>query len=142
MKKRILILLFSVYCLPIQGIGGDLDDYAKDYLIKMEKNNTAVFITKCKSKKDPKYTVTLLFPSYSKEGLLIEKKENVVVNLATIIITSKGLKIEETHGGVYTYNRVLNLAKELSNKKFLFFAPLSIDKFNRIEPFEICSYSP
>ena len=115
----LLLLLFS----PIFSYGG-MQDYANDYLKDMESRNATAFYSRCKSKADGRYMATLIFEVGSTKGLLIETRNRVVVNLATVIIGPKGLTIEETHGGIYTYERVKKLAEELVRYKFNILMPV------------------
>jgi hypothetical protein len=75
----------------------------------------------------------LIFEFGSTQGLLIEVYNGPVVNLATIGLNENGLKIEETHGAVYSYEMVKKLVNKLAGLNFLLLVPLRFkcgtDKF-------------
>ncbi|MFO0752294.1 MAG: hypothetical protein U0411_03080 [Thermodesulfovibrionales bacterium] len=122
MKKYISLILLLLPALSY----GDMGDFAEDYLRDMEVRSAAVFYSQCESKPNGQYTATLIFEAGSTRGLLIERKDKTVVNLATVMLGEKGLTIEETHGGVYTYDRVKKLVDELAGYNFIFLSPLRV----------------
>jgi hypothetical protein len=120
----------------------DMGDFEKKYLYEIESRDSAIFFTCCGSKVNPKYSATLLFEVGSKTGLLVEKNDKVVINLATVKIGAKGIIIEETHGGVYSYERVKKLIDELIRHKFQFLIPMRVKEFENVNPVEMCVNTP
>lgn len=135
-KILFVILLF----LPTFAIG-DMGDFARDYISEMAGRNASVFYSQCVSKVTGQYTAVLIFEAGSKKGLLIEKKDKTVINLATVMIGEKGLTIEETHGGMYTYDRVKKLIDELAGYKFRFLSPVKINDLENTTN-NICTNRP
>lgn len=116
---------------------GEMGDYANKYLVEIQGRHSAVFFSRCKYDNN-NYSASLVFEVGNSQGLLIEMKDKIVVNLATVIIGSTGAKIEETHGGVYSYERVNKLAKELIGKRFRLIAPLKIEEIFDSTPTDAC----
>ncbi len=138
MKKYIfLIALF----LPVLSYG-DMGGFVESCLRDIQARKAAVFYSQCESKADTKYTAVLMFEAGSAKGLLIERKDKTVVNLATVMIGEKGLIIEETYGGVYTYDRVKKLVYELVGYKFKLLSPLKVKDFERERASNICKETP
>ena len=133
-----ILFLNSASCL----YGSDMGDFEKKYLYEIENRDAGVFFTCCGSKVNPKYSAALLFEAGSKTGLLVEKNDGVVINLATVKIGAKGMIIEETHGGVYSYERVKKLVDELIRHKFQFLIPMRVKEFENVNPFEMCVNVP
>jgi len=133
-----IVFLISASCL----YGSDMGDFEKKYLYEIENRDVAVFFTSCGSKVNPKYRAALLFEAGSKTGLLVEENDKVVINLATVKIGPKGVILEETHGGVYSYERVSKLIDELIKHKFQFLIPMRVKEFENINPVEMCVNTP
>lgn len=128
---KIKILVVLVLFIPYLQTS-NFDEYVKKYLKEIEKMEESVFVTSCQSSSDSNYTAILILKAASKEGLLIERKSKKVINLGEIKITSKGLKVQETHGGVYTYDRVSQLLDELMKHKFKLFSPIKTNKLENL----------
>lgn len=119
----------------------DMNAYASKYLADIENGNTPVFFSGCESK-TIKYRATLVFEIGKSKGLLIEKMDKFVINLATVIIGDKGLIIEETHGGTYTYERVKKLANEIAKYRFYLLLPFTKQILENKELEESCLNTP
>ena len=65
----------------------------------------------------------MVFEVDKKKGLLIEMNKNIVVNLANVSLENQGLTIEETHGGVFSYDRVKKLVANLVENCFYLMTP-------------------
>jgi len=133
------MLIFLILPIPSHA---SMEDFAKNYLQEMESRNASVFFTMCKAKINDNYTSTLIFEAGSKKGLLIEDKDKVVLNLATVTIGGKGIVIEETHGGVYTYERVKKLVEEMIKYKFTLISPMKVEMLKSNKPLDICENIP
>jgi hypothetical protein len=131
-----MILLFPLFSY------GNMDDFTKSYLEELDIRGASIFLSQCESTTDGQYTATLIFEVGSTKGLLIEKKKMTVVNLATVIFGNKGLVVEETHGGIYTYERVSKLLNELQGYKFSLLIPFSMRELETVKSFDMCVNSP
>lgn len=142
MKRfKTLIILFILLILTLPSYGG-MEEFAKNYLQELESRNGSVFFTMCKAKINDDYTSTLVFEVGNKKGFLIEDKNKVVVNLATVIIGDKGIVIEETHGGVYTYERVKKLVDEMIKYRFTLLSPMKAEILKSNKPLDRCENVP
>jgi len=139
MRKYIILILFL---LSYTYADADMNNFVTVRLKEMENTKTSVFYSKCKSKEGEQYTATLLFPVGNLKGLLIEKKGNTVINLATVMTGKNGLSIEETHAGGYTYDRVKNLANELANYNFKLISPLKANALANDKTNNVCINAP
>ncbi len=120
----------------------DMGEYAKQYFQEIESRNGAVFFSQCRNTQNFSYVATMLFEVGNKNGLLVEWKQNTVINLAKIIITPNGIELEETHGGIYTRERVYRLINELSKNKFKFLCPFRQVALKETMANETCTNSP
>jgi hypothetical protein len=134
-------LVFIILLFPLLSYG-NMDDFTKSYLEELDISGASIFLSQCKSTTDGQYTATLIFEVGSTKGLLIEKKKMTVVNLATVILGNKGLVVEETHGGIYTYERVGKLLNELQGYKFSLLIPFSMRELETVRSFDMCVNSP
>ena len=120
----VVVKLFLVMCLLFPSKSyGDMGDYANEYLLDLESRKASVFLSCCGSKTDVNYTAILVFEVDKKKGLLIEMNKNIVVNLANVSLENQGLTIEETHGGVFSYDRVKKLVANLVENCFYLMTP-------------------
>lgn len=123
-RKAILSICLFILALP--GVSwGDMQDYASDYLGMLEKEQVFAFSAECAQ---PEGKAALIFPGKTGKILLIEWRANNVVNLADVSLKGGSISIGETHGGVYSYNRVLNLTKMLASSSFKLVLPQEIRK--------------
>jgi hypothetical protein len=137
----ILILLLPTYTYADTACYADngFDNYTMDYLKNMEKTKASVFYSECKSIVDKKqYTATLLLSVGNNEGLLIEKEGNTAVNLATVLIDKNSLRLGETNGGVWSYNRVDKLITELAHYKFRLISPFKVNAMKHHKINNVC----
>jgi hypothetical protein len=118
---------------------GDMGDFARTYLGELERKETPVFFSRCISQSNFQYSAALLFEVGSTNGFLIEQKNKIVVNLATVRINKSELLIDETHGGVYSYERVKKLVKELAGYRFRLLMHFTVIKMEGTSPINICS---
>jgi hypothetical protein len=141
-RAAFFFIVFFFFGFPCFAGMGDLDGFAKGYLNEIRNRNGAVFVSRCESDGDTRYTATLLFEVGKTQGLLKEEENGVVVNLATVDVAPHGLRIEETHGGIYTYGRVMKLVNELRERDFRLFAPLRLDALEEMKALGACMNAP
>ncbi len=114
----LLCLLFVVNaygaCTPSQ-----YEEYVRTYLIDLEKRQIPVFCSNFKSQ-DGSF-VFLIKEWDSARGILIEKDDCTITNLAKVSYsnTSHQFVVEDTQGGVYSYERVDKLLQTLLKKEFI-----------------------
>ena len=147
MINRYFILFLLLLCFPVVAYDGTNDNEimnksVKDQLSEMEARKASIFYSRCKSKTDARFTALLLFEVGTARGLLIEWRDESVVNVGTVTLTEQGLKIEETLGGIYSYDRVKKLADEMSGYKFTLFAPLRVNALENGTPTNRCANIP
>lgn len=118
------------------------DEFVKDYFDALEKRKAFVFYSQCGSKKNRDYLATSILEVDPKKGLLIEMNGKVVINLASLVITKSGISFEETHGGVYTMERVKKLIEEMSRKEFRLIVPFVRKKLEGVGTTTQCSNTP
>ena len=135
------LIIFSIIFLWPSSSFGQFDEFVRSYFDSLEKRNASVFYSQCGSRTDEKYLATLILEVGTEKGLLIERGQKVVLNLASVVITNSGISMEETHGGVYTMERVKKLIDELSGKTFRFIVPFSKTKLDRVAASQ-CSNTP
>jgi GH15 family glucan-1,4-alpha-glucosidase len=87
------------------------------YVDDLVQTNTPIFYTSCQSKEEKS---VLFFKLGSNEGLLVELEGDAIVNTGTIQVKQGKVIVEETHGGVYSYQRVSELAKYMLTLNFTF----------------------
>lgn len=115
----ILCLLFSVKayskCIPTF-----YEEYIYTYLEQLENNHLPIFYSGYELQKD-KEEVFLIIEVGSYNGILIEKDDCTITNLAKVSYsnTHHQFVVEETHGGVYSYERVGKLLQNLLKQKFI-----------------------
>jgi hypothetical protein len=135
------VLVWALIFLPSLAYG-DMNDFATAYLNAIESKKGAVFFSQCKSKINNRYTATLIFEVGNMRGLLIERNQKFIVNLATVELGTDGLVIEETHGGVYSYERVKRLVDELGGYQFRLLLPFRVKELGNLEPRDMCLNEP
>jgi hypothetical protein len=134
-------LAFLLLLVPVAA-HGDMGDYAKNFLDDLESRNAPVFYSRCGVKQGGGYTATLIFEMGKKTGLLIEARDETVINLATVGIGINGPVIEETHGGVYTYERAKKLVEELVGYNFSLLIPMRVKVLEEAKPLLVCVNGP
>jgi len=142
LSRYLFVIFIVVFLLMLNSSYGDMGVYADDFLKKMVDKKAAVFSSQCKGKADGQYTASLIFEIGSAKGLLIESRNKVVINLATVTIENGGSVIEETQGGVYSYERVKKLADELRGYGFYLLAPIKMNALESINSNDICLNVP
>jgi hypothetical protein len=80
----------------------------------------------------------LFFKLGSNEGLLVELEGDAVVNIGTIQVKPGKVTVEETHGGVYSYQRVSELAKYMLTLNFTFLMPRTIYEALKAKSKQLC----
>lgn len=136
-KIILLLLLFPIFSYA------DMGDFTKTYLEEIENKNGSAFMARCSSVKNDQDTATLIFEIGKEEGLLIEERNKVIVNLATVKIDKKGPLIEETHGGVYSYERVKKLVNEIVlHHQFHLLIPFKVKAVESIKIEGKCANTP
>ena len=133
------VFFASILLLSNLATGAPLDDYANQYFEKLRTSGTSVFYSECLRSSGK---ATLVFGLGEKTALLIESKNGGVVNLATILIDRSDFKIEDTHGGAYSYGRVRNLIKELLGYPFKFTLPAKLADIMKVKPVRSCVDKP
>ena len=115
------------------AVADNLFDELRDGLFSgLEKSKSAVFAARCGANAGDH--AFLLFDSGKGEWRLIEEGEEYAINFSFIVTTPKGLVIEETMGGLYTYTRVRKLMDELTEQGFSLLAPFTRDKLYAMKP--------
>ncbi|MDH4226574.1 MAG: hypothetical protein OEV59_02300 [Deltaproteobacteria bacterium] len=145
MRVRVLFLIIGlVFCLGnISNASSDFDIYVQKYISDLEKEKAVVFMTRCggESSTGKPYMATLIFRVDKKGGLLTEMLDGSVSNLADVVIDESGVKLTETHGGVWSYERTNKIVKEgLLKYGFHIFAPMTVDIFANYMPSNKCSF--
>lgn len=92
-----------------------MDNYFKEYLDGLKATNTPLFYSACQQDGIKSF---LLFPLNQGEPLLVEIKDQAVMNLAKITITNGRPALQETHGGVYSYNRIAGLLTRMETFEY------------------------
>lgn len=136
-----ICLALLLLLLPVTS-NADMGSFAEDYLRGIEARRAAVFFSRCGSKTNSHYRATLIFEVGTRSGLLIEETNRAVVNLGTILLRPTGPSIEETHGGVYTRQRVEKLVEELVGYGFSLLAPLGVRALEDAKPSRACVNAP
>ncbi|RJQ16386.1 MAG: hypothetical protein C4560_09420 [Nitrospiraceae bacterium] len=134
MNKIIFIYLLLFPLLVFASDKCEYVEYVKyiaDYLGHLEKNKTAVFYSEYEyrdSDKSKDIMVGLIIGLGKTNGLLIEKYECVVGNPSSISYSDKesDLVLEETHGGIYSYDRAEKLLANFKGKKFVLLKPAEL----------------
>jgi hypothetical protein len=134
MKKIIIIYLLLIPLLVFAADKCEHVEYVKyvaDYLGQLEKNKTLVFYSEYEyydSDKSKDIIVGLIIELGKTNGLLIEKHNCFIGNPSSILYSDKDneLVLEETHGGVYSYERAEKLLKNFTGKKFVLLKPTAL----------------
>ena len=114
----ILCLLFTVNaygtCAPSQ-----YEEYIRNYLAQLEKRQVPLFC--CSFKPQDGNTVFLIVEWGGDNGILIEKDACTITNLAKVSYSDAHHQfvVEDTHGGVYSYERVNKLLQAAVKKEFI-----------------------
>ena len=114
---------------------GDMGSFAREHLEQLKSDNIPIFYSECRKKMGK---ALLVFGPSKKKGLLIEQREGVVINLAFVTINQGQFTVEETHGGIYSYERVHKLANELIKYHFTLLLPESIPDILKSKPSRDC----
>ncbi len=112
--------------------------YIADYLGQLEKDKTPVFYSEYEyydKDKSENITIGLIIELGKTNGLMVEKyyEENhkcFIGNPSSISYSDKHyeLELEETHGGIYSYERAEKLLKNFTGKKFELLKPAELRK--------------
>ena len=140
MKRIGLILIVAFF--PKYSQGGDLDLFTKNYLQRIENKNAAVCYCVCSSTRNSQYSAAVILEVGTKKGLLIEKNGQSVVGLATLSLTSKGFRIEDSHGVGYGRDRANKLVRELSGKQFHLLTPMRVKQLEAKKAWDFYSNAP
>jgi hypothetical protein len=105
--------------------------YIADYVVQLEKNKTPVFYSEYEyydADKSKTIVVGLIIELGKTNGLLIEKHRCFIGNPSSISYSDKynELVLEETHGGVYSYERAGKLLKNFTGKNFVLLKPAEL----------------
>jgi hypothetical protein len=106
------------------------------YMAKFERQGSSVFLSQCGH--DPDGRAVLAFGMGEGKGLLLELYGPTVVNLATVSTNGNDVTIDETHGGVYSYSRVHDLAKDLVRSQFSLLAGARLHNLLELKPSRRC----
>ena len=121
----ILCLLFTVNvygaCVPSQ-----YEEYIRTYLGQLEKRKVPVFC--CSFKSQDGNAVFLVIEWGSDNGVLIEKDDCTITNLAKVFYSNAHHQfvLEDTHGGVYSYERASKLMQTAVKKEFTLLRPADL----------------
>ncbi len=119
----------------------NMANYVKNFMNDLENRNAIAYYSQCGVEQD-QYTATLIFEMGKKTGLLIERKGETVINLATVEIGGNGPVIQDTHAGVYTYERTRRLVDELVRYRFALLIPVSGKVLDARTSLRVCVNSP
>lgn len=136
------LIIFSIIFLWPASSFGQFDEFVTSYFDGLEQTKASVFYSHCGSRTDGEYLATLILEVGTEKGLLIEMNRRVVLNLASVVITASGISMEETHGGVYTMERVQKLIDELSREAFRLITPFIRTKLDGVAAASPCSNTP
>ncbi len=138
--KYIIIIYTITFMSLTSSYGQTMGTYVNTYFNDLESKGASVFVARCEETGD--YTATMLFKTGTKDGLLIEEKDNSVVNIANISLSTSGLKIGETNGGIYSMERVKKLVGELSKHNFILISPFNRRELANYRPGIACRNAP
>ncbi|MDY6857654.1 MAG: hypothetical protein SWO11_23740 [Thermodesulfobacteriota bacterium] len=126
MKKTALFFYFCfiLICTPLYGDSkkSHYESYIDGYLSTAKEQGTSFFYSKGNIEGK---MVLLIVEVGSTNGILLEKDDCTIINLANIIYSKekKQFFLKETHGGVYSYNRVEKILQKLLRQGFYIITP-------------------
>lgn len=124
-------------CLGISSClwAGPLDDYVRDVLEKHAAMGRSVLLAECRTTSGK---AMLFFGLGEPAGLFVEMSQGVVVNVADVGVEHTGPVIRDSHGGVFTVNRVGRLVRALLANHFRFLLPQAIEGMLISVPDRVC----
>ena len=135
-----LVIVIGVLFAPQDSLDeGPQAAYVAHFLAHLEERHAPVFLAACHAPATG-YTARLLLEVGSRKGLLIETRNTSVIGVADMQINSEGLVVSETEGGIYSYARMRQLARELAGYRFELLAPFRVHDMQASTPREICSH--
>ncbi len=135
--KKVIFIYFLLF--PFLVFAADkcehveYEEYIADYLSQLEKNKTPVFYSEYEyydKDKSKDIIVGLIIELGKTNGLLIEKHKCFIGNPSFISYSDKRneLALEETHGGIYSYERAGKLLEKFTDKNFILLKPAELKR--------------
>jgi hypothetical protein len=113
----------------------DMRTFAEKYLAKLKIDEVPVLYSECLQ---PLGKALLVIGPDTRKALLIEVQGDDVVNLAEVAFRQGEAVVLETHGGLYTLERVGHLAGELARYPFALVRPDEVQGILRSRPGRSC----
>lgn len=141
----IFAVLLSSWCSTALGekkAEGPFDDVVDRVTADLEKRKASAFSASCMQQEHQGGRAVLLVEADSGRVTLFEFQDDWARNAAEVAITSKGLSLVETNGGLYSYRRVSLLIDSLARQSFRLLSPFKRTKWLALPTSGNCPLPP
>jgi len=129
--KLVLVFFLSLISISNHAYGNAPSDFVQAYFLELEGKGSLAFVSGCDGNIEDEKAVLVFVPG-TKRGLIIEYIQGEVLNLAEIDFDKGSCLVSETHGGEFSYNRMVSLCKDLIKAKFTLIYPFTQSSYRSL----------